>query len=195
MGLIGAYPLMTWAAVANMHASSPKADFFIVGSSVFCGVAILDGDPFVGIGLALGAHVAAATLAIRTEGPRTGPGDLLRTNALGARARQAPDPSFQEELGRPQVQVSPPAYGPIVVGRRRVTAWAPHAPGPPAEADYDADGGEADPGHGSSGDGEHPVECRGDAHVSPLSGEGAVCSTCRTYPGSGTCASFVAADQ
>ncbi len=79
--------------------------------------------------------------------------------------------------------MAPPPARPVADGSGLKRARAAEPLPPQAHADHDASGRKADRGDRCAGDPQHGVECRADAHVSPLPGEGSANSWAEPYEG------------
>ncbi len=97
---------------------------------------------------------------------RSCPRDLLGADPPAACTVDPTDLGFEETPGRAQVKMSPATDGTVVDGPGLPPARAAASHPAPAEPDHDAFGSKGDALHRCPNDGQHLVECSGDAHVS-----------------------------
>ncbi len=101
----------------------------------------------------------------RMPGVGSGPAELLGAHPLTARAVDANDFGLQEAPMGSEIEVAPAAHR-AVVDRSGLPPARTAVPGPPApDADHDPFGGKGDQHHGGPDEGQHLVECSGDARV------------------------------
>jgi len=109
-----------------------------------------------------GHHVLEVT---GVPGPGPGPRDLFGAHPLTASTGDPDDLGFQEAPGRPEVEVAPAAHRAVIGGPGPPAARAAVTGRPAAQSDHDPLGGKGHLGHRGPTNGQHLVECSGDAHV------------------------------
>jgi len=108
------------------------------------------------------------------------PGDLLGADLGAAPAVDPADLGFEQALRGPEVEMAPAAHAAVVDGPGLPPTGADVLGPPSTQCDHDALGPEDHAGDRGARDGQHPIECGGDAHVCFSSFGGLVASKRRS---------------